>query len=43
MVIDKLGKIFDDRRKKDRRKESVEVENNRRKVERRQTEKVNKK
>ena len=43
MIIDKLGKIFEDRRKTDRRKEEIEVDNERRKVERRKTKKVGKK
>ena len=37
MVTDKSGKIFDDRRKEERRKKDVKVNNDRRKSERRKT------
>lgn len=35
MITDKEGKIFDDRRKKERRVENIKVEEERRKTERR--------
>ena len=43
MVIDKSGKIFEDRRKAERRKDDIEVENERRKSERRKTQRADKK
>lgn len=35
MITDKSGKIFEDRRKTERRKETIKVETERRKTERR--------
>ncbi len=37
MVTDKTGKIFEDRRKEERRKKDVKVDNDRRKGERRKS------
>lgn len=37
MVTDKTGKIFEDRRKEERRKKDVKVSNDRRKGERRKS------
>ena len=42
MVIDKSGRIFDDRRKTQRRKDSVDVNLDRRKTDRRVETKKNK-
>ena len=39
MVTDKSGKIFDDRRKEDRRKENVNVDEEKRKKDRRKNKK----
>ena len=41
MVTDKNGKIFDDRRKAERRKDTIEVVENRRKSQRRAENKKN--
>lgn len=43
MITDKTGKIFEDRRKCERRKSNVKVENERRQEERRKTNKGDKK
>ena len=43
MVIDKDGKIFDERRKTERRVQNVKVQNDRRVSERRNTSNINKK
>ena len=43
MVTDKSGKIFDERRKAERRKTNIEVAQERRKQQRRNSDKTNKK